>query len=140
MNSISNALWHYFSYVQLTLFTDYTAKVWCIESGKVLLQYYGHRGSINSIRFHPSSDLIITASGDQTAHIWKALLPSSPLLTDSFVSPVLFLHSLGCILYFLFGLRLSFFTKLAFFCNSAVLYSKTYLELYSYMPCTPRVL
>lgn len=53
-------------------FTDYTAKLWCIESGAVLLQYYGHRGSVNSIRFHPCSDLVLTASGDQTAHIWKA--------------------------------------------------------------------
>ena len=56
---------------------DYTAKLWCIETGAVLLQYYGHRGSVNSIRFHPCSELVLTASGDQTAHIWKASVPYS---------------------------------------------------------------
>jgi len=34
-----------------TASADYTAKLWCIESGAVLLQYYGHRGSVNSYAF-----------------------------------------------------------------------------------------
>lgn len=55
---------------------DYTAKIWCIETGKILLQYYGHKGSVNSIRFHPCSDLVLTASGDQGAHIWKVAIPA----------------------------------------------------------------
>ena len=52
--------------------SDHTARIWWIESGSCLLQYQGHNGSVNSIRFHPSQDLVITASGDQTAHIWRA--------------------------------------------------------------------
>lgn len=35
-----------------------------------MLKYEGHEGSVNSIKFHPSKDLLLTASGDQTAHLW----------------------------------------------------------------------
>lgn len=51
---------------------DHTAKIWSTESGRCLLQYQGHQGSVNSIKFHPSQDLVLTASGDGTAHIWQA--------------------------------------------------------------------
>lgn len=51
---------------------DHTACVWSIETGRCLLQYHGHSGSVNSIRFHPGKDLVLTASGDCTAHIWQA--------------------------------------------------------------------
>jgi WD40 repeat protein len=51
---------------------DHTARVWCVETCACLLQYVGHSGSVNSIRFHPSQDLVVTASGDQKVHIWKA--------------------------------------------------------------------
>ncbi|KAK2143224.1 hypothetical protein LSH36_863g00028 [Paralvinella palmiformis] len=51
---------------------DHTARVWWIETSTCLLQYLGHNGSVNSARFHPSQELIVTSSGDQTAHIWKA--------------------------------------------------------------------
>lgn len=50
---------------------DQTAKVWGMHSGSCLLQYQGHSGSVNSIRFHPSKELVLTASGDSTAHIWQ---------------------------------------------------------------------
>jgi len=39
-----------------------------------LLQYQGHAGSVNSIRFHPSKDLVLTGGGDGVAHIWQAAL------------------------------------------------------------------
>lgn len=52
--------------------TDYTARVWNTETGECLLQYTGHSGSVNSIRYHPSKDLVLTASGDQTVHIWQS--------------------------------------------------------------------
>lgn len=55
-----------------TASADHTARVWCIHSGTCLLQYQGHQGSVNSIRFHPAQELALTASGDQTAHIWGA--------------------------------------------------------------------
>ncbi|CAH1400131.1 unnamed protein product [Nezara viridula] len=57
-----------------TASADHTACVWGIESGKCLLRYTGHSGSVNSIRFHPTKDLVLTAAGDQSAHIWQFAL------------------------------------------------------------------
>lgn len=57
-----------------TAAADHTACIWSIETGRCLLQYQGHLGSVNSIRFHPSRDVVLTASGDQTAHIWQAVV------------------------------------------------------------------
>lgn len=53
-----------------TASADHTACVWSIDTGKCLLKYEGHTGSVNSIRFHPSKDLLLTSSGDNSAHIW----------------------------------------------------------------------
>lgn len=50
---------------------DHTCCIWGIESGRCLLQYQGHSGSVNSIKFHPTKDLVLTASGDGSAHIWQ---------------------------------------------------------------------
>lgn len=55
-----------------TASADHTARVWGTESGRCLLQYIGHGGSVNSVRFHPSRDLALTASGDCSAHVWQA--------------------------------------------------------------------
>jgi len=55
-----------------TASADRSAKIWGVDSGKCLLNYVGHQGSVNSIRFHPAQDLVITGSGDGTAHVWKA--------------------------------------------------------------------
>ena len=52
--------------------SDNTARIWNIGTSQCLLQYNGHQGSVNSIRFHPNQELALTASGDQTAHIWGA--------------------------------------------------------------------
>ncbi|XP_018568087.1 WD repeat-containing protein 37 isoform X2 [Anoplophora glabripennis] len=57
-----------------TASADHTACIWSIESAKCLLQYQGHVGSVNSIRFHPAKDLVLTGSGDCSAHIWQAAL------------------------------------------------------------------
>lgn len=62
--------YHTVSY--LTSHSDYTARIWNMESGECLMQYTGHSGSVNSIQFHPSKDLVVTASGDQNVHIWQA--------------------------------------------------------------------
>lgn len=53
-----------------TASADHMACIWSIDSGRCLLKYEGHGGSVNSIRFHPSKDLLLTASGDTTAQIW----------------------------------------------------------------------
>lgn len=55
-----------------TASADHTACVWSVEWGKCLLQYTGHAGSVNSLRFHPSRDIALTSSGDNTAHVWQA--------------------------------------------------------------------
>lgn len=59
-------------YVFCILFLDHSAYIWSVEWGKCLLQYLGHSGSVNSIRFHPSRDIALTSSGDNTAHVWQA--------------------------------------------------------------------
>ncbi|KRZ36737.1 WD repeat-containing protein 37, partial [Trichinella pseudospiralis] len=57
---------------------DQTARIWCIETGVCFAQYVGHEGSVNCARFNLANNgnddniLVVTASGDQSAHIWKA--------------------------------------------------------------------
>lgn len=55
-----------------TASADHTACIWSVEWGKGILQYTGHSGSVNSIKFHPNRDLALTSSGDTTAHVWQA--------------------------------------------------------------------
>ncbi len=63
--------------------SDYTARVWNTESGECLLLYSGHNGSVNSIRFHPTKDLIVSASGDQTVHIWQSAVNWEHLVSNA---------------------------------------------------------
>ncbi|XP_041371688.1 WD repeat-containing protein 37-like isoform X2 [Gigantopelta aegis] len=72
-----------------TACADHRARIFSIETGHCLVQYVGHQGSINSIRFHPSQDLVLTASGDETAHIWR------PQVTLQSHSEVVKSHSSG---------------------------------------------
>uniref|UniRef100_A0A672H952 WD repeat-containing protein 37 n=1 Tax=Salarias fasciatus TaxID=181472 RepID=A0A672H952_SALFA len=57
-----------------TASADHTAMLWSIETGKCLLKYTGHQGS---------------ASGDQTAHIWRYLvqLPTPQPVADISQTP-----------------------------------------------------
>ena len=55
-----------------TASADRTARLWSVDSGKCLMRYSGHQGSVNSLEFHPCQELVITASGDMTAHVWSA--------------------------------------------------------------------
>lgn len=55
-----------------TASADHTARLFSIETGACLLTYAGHHGSVNAVRFHPTQDLVLTASGDRTAHVWRA--------------------------------------------------------------------
>eukprot|EP00064_Thunnus_orientalis_P014575 superscaffoldBa00002551_g14621 len=57
-----------------TASADHSALLWSIETGKCLLRYAGHVGSVNSIKFHPTEQMALTASGDQTAHIWRYMV------------------------------------------------------------------
>ncbi|XP_041099647.1 WD repeat-containing protein 37 isoform X2 [Polyodon spathula] len=71
-----------------TASADHTAMLWSIETGKCLLKYVGHAGSVNSIKFHPTEQVALTASGDQTAHIWRFMvqLPTPQPTADTSVS------------------------------------------------------
>ena len=51
---------------------DKTSLVWSRKTGRALVHYLGHRGSVNSCRFrHVDHDLVLTASGDHEVHIWQ---------------------------------------------------------------------
>lgn len=69
-----------------TASADHTAKIWGMDSCRCLLQYTGHSGSVNSVRFHPTKDLALSASGDGSAHVWQAAVnwdvPKRPSLED----------------------------------------------------------
>ncbi|XP_061587677.1 WD repeat-containing protein 37 isoform X2 [Cololabis saira] len=72
-----------------TASADHTAMLWSIETGKCLLKYLGHQGSVNSIKFHPTEQMALTASGDQTAHIWRYMvqLPTPQPVADLTQTP-----------------------------------------------------
>jgi len=55
-----------------TASADRTARLWAVDSGKCLMRYSGHEGSVNSVKFHPCQELVITGSGDGSAHVWKS--------------------------------------------------------------------
>jgi len=67
--------------------TDHKAGVWAVDSGRCLLRYQGHTGSVNSIRFHPSRELALTSSGKN-----GQLLLSSFTLTAKNVNHAIFMH------------------------------------------------
>ncbi|CAH2282086.1 WD repeat-containing 37 isoform X1 [Pelobates cultripes] len=71
-----------------TASADHTALLWSIETGKCLIKYVGHAGSVNSIKFHPTEQIALTASGDQTAHIWRytVQLPTPQPTADTSIS------------------------------------------------------
>ena len=50
-----------------TASADHTAIIWGMHSGQALLQYTGHAGSVNSLRFHPT----------KVCHFRKADWPSA---------------------------------------------------------------
>ena len=54
-----------------TASADKTARVWGVDSGKLLTLYAGHTGSVNGVSFNPSQDLCLSCSGDGTAHVWQ---------------------------------------------------------------------
>ena len=51
-------------YISLQYFSsflsDRTARLWNVESGQCLLSYMAHNGSVNSIRFHPTEQMVCT--------------------------------------------------------------------------------
>ena len=81
---------------------DRTAVIWSRKTGRPLVQYQGHRGSVNSCRFeHFNHDLVLTASGDHELHLWNWSLDENKddddedneLVTQIIRSPLLVLRS-----------------------------------------------
>ncbi|RZL15008.1 MAG: hypothetical protein EOO89_15180, partial [Pedobacter sp.] len=63
-----------FSFDSQTILTasDNSAKLWDANSGKMLVEYKGHSGTVNSATFSPDGYRVLTASDDSTARIWNA--------------------------------------------------------------------
>lgn len=53
-----------------TASSDYTAKIWSIESGECLRTLAGHRSAVRCAGFSPDGEFLATASNDSTAKIW----------------------------------------------------------------------
>ncbi|KAF1762315.1 hypothetical protein GCK72_010577 [Caenorhabditis remanei] len=71
---------------------DQTARVWSLESGTCLATYLGHTGSVNCVAILTNCAvdttegsgtaaglLLATASGDESAHIWRVPSNNAPL-------------------------------------------------------------
>lgn len=50
--------------------TDYTLKVWDLESGRVLRTLYGHSSTTCGVAVTPDGKRVISASGDKTLRVW----------------------------------------------------------------------
>ncbi|RCN51548.1 WD domain, G-beta repeat protein [Ancylostoma caninum] len=67
---------------------DQTARIWSLNSGACLYTYVGHTGSVNCVAFAPQSEsptgemTVATASGDESAHIWKVAIGSQAVLSS----------------------------------------------------------
>eukprot|EP01135_Chromosphaera_perkinsii_P010379 Nk52_evm51s2118 gene=Nk52_evmTU51s2118 len=67
---------------------DQTARIWDMEKMNVVFNYVGHKGSVNSVRFHPSCNrtrTVCTSSGDGTCHLWR--IPSLTAAVESSWEP-----------------------------------------------------
>jgi WD40 repeat protein len=63
---------------------DATARIWDLDSGRVLI-LGGHRGGVTAARFSPNDRLVATASRDHDIRVWRAG-------TGTLVRPVLRAH------------------------------------------------
>lgn len=62
---------------------DQTAKLWNLCTGHCYGTYRGHKGCVNCIRFHPTKQIILTASGDCSVHLWPFESPVSSTMMSS---------------------------------------------------------
>ena len=50
--------------------SDYTARLWDVESGTCIRILSDHIGSVNGVAFSPLGDTVVSASSDRTARVW----------------------------------------------------------------------
>ncbi len=55
----------------VTASSDQTARVWEVETGRLLATLQGHRDIVHSATFSPDGRRVVTASSDQTARVWE---------------------------------------------------------------------
>jgi len=58
-------------------------------SGEIVRRLEGHRGQVNSASFSPDSQLVVTASADNTARVWNAHTGESIATLSDHKGPVL---------------------------------------------------
>ena len=50
---------------------DKTLKIWELETGKLVKSLQGHEDEINSVKFSPNGECIISGSSDKKVKIWN---------------------------------------------------------------------
>lgn len=61
---------------------DSLAKIWDVETQKLLFDLEGHEGEIISLNFSSDGDWIVTGSFDKTAKVWDIWTGNSVLTLD----------------------------------------------------------
>uniref|UniRef100_A0A3P8XTI6 WD repeat-containing protein 37 n=1 Tax=Esox lucius TaxID=8010 RepID=A0A3P8XTI6_ESOLU len=63
--------------------------IWDLSVTRTLPVVLGTASAVNSIKFHPTEQMALTASGDQTAHIWRFMvqLPAPQSVADITQTP-----------------------------------------------------
>ncbi len=61
---------------------DATARLWEIDSGKIVRTFSGHNEGITSVAFSPDRTRVVTGSSDGTARVWETESGSQLMLLD----------------------------------------------------------
>ena len=51
-----------------------TIKIWELETGKLIKSLEGHKDEINSVKFSPNGEYIISGSSDKKVKIWSMII------------------------------------------------------------------
>merc|ERR1712166_1634393 len=50
--------------------TDYTVRIWSVESGDCIKTFKGHTSYVNGVSFSPNNQYVVSGSNDKSARIW----------------------------------------------------------------------